>query len=166
MKTLFALAGDAAAADALLRTLPTAAAEPTVAFRRYPPADDARHLQSLVRDGRDRHATRWWRGTVLAIGAGAAIGAVVNGVLGAGFGMFGGLLDLAIPLGAGIGAFLGGFTAAMTGTERPREELRALWPQVRRGAVLVQCSSADRDLLATVAAQCDARQLTWLVVDG
>ncbi len=107
-------------------------------LRRYPRADDAVHLRSLLRDGREPSATSWRRGAVRAVVAGALLGAGVNGAL-AGFGgMLGGLLDLAIPLGAGVGAFLGGFTAAMAGTHVPRDELKPLWPSVTRGAQLLQ----------------------------
>ncbi len=79
----------------LLAALPDAARQRLPAARRYPPADDARHLASLVRQGRDALATQWLRGTITAIAAGAALGTLVNGVLALGFGMFGGLAEIA-----------------------------------------------------------------------
>jgi hypothetical protein len=116
--------------------------------RRYSSADDAAHLRSLLRDGRDPLATTWRRGALRAVAAGAVIGGLVHGAL-AGFGgMFGGLLGLAIPLGLGIGAFLGGFTAAMTGTHVPRDELAPLWPAMTRGARLLQCAATASEGLA------------------
>lgn len=144
--------------DALLAALPEdhRARVARLTLRRYPRADDARHLQSLVRGGRDPLATRWWRGALLAVAAGASLGGLVNGLLAGVFGMLGGLLEIAIPLGLGLGAFLGGFTAAMTGTESPRDELRALWPLVRPGDTLLQWSGVDRDSLIALDALCRA----------
>ena len=98
--------------DAPIDALPASAG---VAVRRYPRADDARHLASLVRAGRDPAATRWRRGALRAVLFGAGVGGCVNGLLAGCAGLFAGMLDLAIPLGLGVGAFLGGFTAAMTG---------------------------------------------------
>lgn len=163
---LFVLLREPQDLERLLAALPPADAArcARLTLRRYPRADDAHHLQSLVRAGRDRLATRWRRGTLLAIAAGAGLGGLVNGVLGGAFGMFGGLLEIAVPLGLGLGAFLGGFTAAMTGTERPREELRALWPHVQRGDTLVQWSGDDRLLLATLAAHAAAAGLPTATV--
>lgn len=139
---------------------------PLLRVRRYPRADDAAHLRSLLRDGRDPLATTWLRGAVRAVAAGAVLGGAVNGVLAGTADMFGGLLDLAIPLGVGCGAFLGCFTAAMTGTHVPRGELAPLWPAVRQGSVLLQCAAADRDALVAVRAASDARGLPTVVVDG
>lgn len=134
--------------------------------RRYPRADDAAHLRSLLRDGRDPLATSWRRGAARAVVAGALLGALVNGAL-AGFGgMFGGLLDLAIPLGGCVGAFLGGFTAAMTGTHVARDELAPLWPAVTRGALLLQCAAVDREALAGTRAAAAARGLPAVFVAG
>jgi hypothetical protein len=164
VNTLFVLAPDGPGAEALLLAAAPGPGGPEHRWRRYPPADDARHLQSLVRAGRDPQATRRWRGALLAIGSGAALGTLVNGVLGAGFGMFGGLLEIALPLGAGVGAFLGGFTAAMTGTERPREELRALWPHATRGCVLLQCDAAERGALAALRDEIAGRGLPVLLL--
>lgn len=155
-------------AEALLAGMPAAmrAQFPMAALRRYPPADDARHLASLVRAGRDRIATRWRRGAALAVAGGAGLGALVNSVLAGAFDMLGGLLEIAVPLGFGLGAFLGGFTAAMTGTERPREELRALWPHVQPGSVLLQWSHTDRRLLAMLTAHCEQHGLPCLLLDA
>lgn len=126
-----------------------------VTLRRYARADDAAHLLSLVRDGRDAIATQWLRGTALAVLAGAGLGAIVNGVLALCFGMFGGLLELAVPLGFMVGAFLGGFTAAMTGTQVARDEVKALAKQVRPGDVLLQWTGTG-PALAVVATHCEA----------
>lgn len=115
-------------------------------LRRYPVATDARHAFSIVRDGRDRLATRWLRGVVRAMAFGSLTGAAVNAVLSLGFEMFGGLASLAIPLGFALGAFLGAFTAAMTGTHRAREELHELLRSVEAGDTLLQWSG-ERDAL-------------------
>ena len=125
----------------------------------YPRADDAKHLASLVRTRRDPLATRWLRGMISAVLAGATLGALVNGVLAGVFGMFGDLVGIAIGLGCLLGAFLGGFTAAMTGTAVPRRELQTLWPNVRAGDVLVQWSGDDREALAVMREQAEARQM-------
>lgn len=152
--TVFVLVPHGHDAGEVLAALPPAEREraAALALRRYPRADDARHLRSLVRAGRDPRATRWRRGLLLAIAAGAALGLVVQAVLALGFGMLGGLLEVALPLGLLLGAFLGGFTAAMTGTEAPRPELAALWPHVRAGDVLHQWSGDDRAALMALAA--------------
>ena len=121
VRAVFVLLPATADAGALLGDAVTA--RPDVRLRRYPRAADRAHLLSLVRDGRDPVATRWVRGTVLAMIAGGVLGASTMGVLAHFFGMLGGLLDLALPLGFGIGTFLGGFTAAMTGTQVTRDEL-------------------------------------------
>ena len=135
--------------DAPIDALPASAG---VAVRRYPRADDARHLASLVRAGRDPAATRWRRGALRAVLFGAGVGGCVNGLLAGCAGLFAGMLDLAIPLGLGVGAFLGGFTAAMTGTERPRDELLPLLRQVSPGTVLVQATAASRAELRPMVA--------------
>lgn len=165
---MFVLLPPKGSVDDLLAALPDAHREAVAALarRRYPPADDWRHLASLVRAGRDRLATRWWRGALLAVGGGAMLGALVNGMLAGAFGMFGGLLEIAVPLGFCLGAFLGAFTAAMTGTERPRQELLALWPHVRTGSVLLQCSGADQQALAALAAHCAQLQLPCVRVEA
>lgn len=127
-----------------------------VTLRSYPRADDARHLHSLVRSGRDPLATQWQRGLLLAIAGGAAVGVLVNTALTA-CGMLGGLYEIGIPLGLCLGAFLGGFTAAMTGTEAPRRELRPLLQQARPGDTLLQWSAGDRGALRALAAAAEAR---------
>ena len=160
-KVLFVLLPAAGDDERLTAGLPAG-----IRLRRYPPADDARHLASLLRAGRDRLATRWRRGAAKAIAGGAVLGAVVNGVLAGAFDMLGGLLEIAVPLGGGLGAFLGGFTAAMTGTERPRDELQALMPHVQPGSVLLQFSSDDRDALLALAIHCEQQQLPWLRLDA
>jgi hypothetical protein len=155
--------------EELLAAVPAAlrARVAALAVRRYPRCDDARHLKSLVRAGRDRLATRWLRGLVCAVLGGAVLGAVVNGVLARAFGLLGGaelMLQLALPLGFVLGAFLGAFTAAMTGTEVPRAELARLWPDVRRGDTLLQFSGDDRDALRALAGAAAARDLPCAVV--
>ncbi len=152
MNALFVLLPPGAAADDLLVAVATesAAAARAVALRSYPRADDACHLHSLVRSGRDPLATQWHRGLLLAVAGGAGLGAIVNGVLTA-CGMLGGLYSIGIPLGLCLGAFLGGFTAAMTGTEAPRRELRPLLQQARPGDTLLQWSAADRGALRPLA---------------
>jgi hypothetical protein len=132
------------------------AARATLQVRLYPPANDAQHLQSLVRSGRDHLATRWLRGMMKAIAAGAILGLLTNGVLSGYFHMFGGLLEIALPLGALVGAFLGAFTAAMTGTEVAREEVRALCRQVTPGSRLLQVATMDRGSLTRLADHCAA----------
>lgn len=127
------------------------AARATLQVRLYPPANDAEHLLSLVRSGRDHLATRWLRGLVYAVAAGAILGLCTNGVLSGYFHMFGGLLEIALPLGALVGAFLGAFTAAMTGTEVAREEVRVLCRQVTPGSRLLQVATMDRDRLTRLA---------------
>jgi len=121
----------------------------------YGPADDREHLLSLVRARRDRLATRWLRGMLVCIGAGALLGLLVDGVLAGAFGMFGGLLEIALPLGLLLGAFLGGFTAAMTGTEVARDEVQRLVGEMPRGATLLQASAATRDALQPLRTWCD-----------
>lgn len=132
-------------------------------LRCYPRADDARHLRSLVRSGRDPLATQWHRGLLLAVAGGAVVGGVVNTALTA-CGMLGGLYEIGVPLGLGVGAFLGGFTAAMTGTEAPRDGLRPLLQQARPGDTLLQWSAADRTALRELAAAAEARGFVYAFV--
>ncbi len=54
----------------------------------------------------------------------------------------------------------------MTGTERPRAELHALWPHVQHGSVLAQWSSDDREALAALRDRADERALATLLVAG
>lgn len=153
MNALFVLVPDGHDAESLLAALagearPQASRLP---LRTYPRTDGARHLRSLVRNGRDPLATQWLPGLLLAITGGTVVGALVNGALTA-CGMLGGLYSIGIPLGLGVGAFLGGFTAAMTGTEVPRRELRPLLQRAGRGDVLLQWSASDRSALRALAA--------------
>jgi hypothetical protein len=160
--TVFVLLPRATTLDPLLAELrELAAARTTLRLRTYPPADDRKHLLSLVRAGRDPLATRWRRGMVCAIAAGAVLGLVTNGVLAGAFGMFGGLVELALPLGFVLGAFLGGFTAAMTGTEVARDEVRTLAAATTPGAVLLQVASDDPALLERLVQRCRALDLPW-----
>lgn len=156
MNALFVLLPPGLDHEALWSGAPAelAAARATLQVRVYPPAKDARHLLSLVRASRDRIATRWLRGMLTAIAAGAALGLLTNGVLAAYFSMFGGLLEIALPLGALVGAFLGGFTAAMTGTEVARDEVRVLCHDLSPGSRLMQACTPDRGLLARLADHC------------
>ncbi|MCB9878823.1 MAG: hypothetical protein H6835_14605 [Planctomycetes bacterium] len=136
---------------------PDAAQRPVL--RRYPRATDERHLLSLVRAGRDRHATTWGRGAVKAVALGAVLGAITNGVLAAFFGMLGGMVGVACGLGLVLGAFLGGFTAMMTGTEVARPELRALLRHTRDGDVLLQLVGDDREAIDRLLESGEARGL-------
>ena len=144
MPTLFVLLPATADLDSLRANALT--------IRHYPAARDEHHLLGLVRAGRDPAATTWRRGAALAVLGGAVLGTIVNGVLASSFGMFAGLLGIALPLGFGLGAFLGGFTAAMTGTARPRDELRPLLEQATPGSTLLQWSHPDPGPLRAVAA--------------
>lgn len=153
MSALFVLLRDGADHGELLALLEAAGSEVTV--RRYPRASDARHLFSLVRDGRDRHATRWLRGLLLAMIGGAVIGGIVNGVLAVGFDMFGGMASIAVPLGLLLGTFLGAFTALMTGTHVAREGLRPLLQQAKAGDILLQVVANDRVALSPLAGCCE-----------
>lgn len=152
MNALFVLLPHRAAADVLFAAVASelAAAARALPLRTYPRADEARHLHSLVRSGRDPLATQWHQGLLVAVAGGAVLGAIVNGTLTA-YGMLGGLYSIGIPLGLCLGAFLGGFTAAMTGTEAPRRELRPLLQQARPGDTLLQWSAADRGALRPLA---------------
>lgn len=165
MNALFVLLPHGAAADDLLASVATEHAPATraLARRSYPRADEARHLHSLVRSGRDPLATQWQRGLLLAIAGGAALGALVNGVLTA-CGMLGGLYEIGVPLGLCLGAFLGGFTASMTGTEAPRRELRPLLQQARRGDTLLQWNAVDRRALHALAAAAEAHGYAFAFV--
>jgi len=160
VNALFVLLPRGSAADELLAAVASehASAVRALPLRSYPRADDARHLHSLVRSGRDPLATQWHRGLLLAIAGGAVLGAIVNGALTA-CGMLGGLYEIGVPLGLCLGAFLGGFTAAMTGTEAPRRELRPLLQQARPGDTLLQWSAADRAALRALAAAAEPRGL-------
>ncbi len=133
--------------------------------RRYPRADDARHLLGLVRAGRDKVATRWRRGMVAAVLLGALLGAVTNGILSGVFDMFGGLGGLAVSLGAGLGAFLGAFTGAMAGTEVARDEVKALARHVQKGCVLEQWTCEQAAPLRWLWQRCEERQLHAAWVD-
>lgn len=147
MVVLFVLVPTGRSSDELLAGLPSelAARGDRLSVRSCPPADDRRHLLSLVRAGRDRAATQWLRGLLLCIAGGAALGLVTAATLAGAFGMFGGLVGAACAFGLVVGAFLGGFTAAMTGTERARPELVRLAASVRRGDVLVRFAAAAAD---------------------
>ncbi len=161
MATLFVLVATGPGEPHALAGAPS----PGVAVRRYPKADGPEHLASLVRAGRDPMATRWRRGAARAVGLGAILGGATNGLLAGGFGFLGGLLEIAVPLGAGVGAFLGGFTAAMTGTERPRDELLPLLQQARPGGVLVQCTAAAREALQPARAAAEQCGYPHCLVD-
>lgn len=153
MNVLFVLVPADGSVDPLLTQLGPELANTTgLVLRRYPRADSPAHLHSLVRAAADRAATTSWRGLILAVLGGALLGATVNGILTAGFGMLGGLLEIGVPLGFGIGAFLGGFTAAMTGTARPRDELRPLLEQATPGSTLLQWCHPDPGPLRALAA--------------
>jgi hypothetical protein len=168
VQALFVLLPAADALEPLLAALPDEVRHGVAALaqRRYPRADDARHLRSLVRAGRDPFATRWLRGAAVAVATGAALGGLVNGVLAGAFGLLGGLLEIAIPLGVVLGAFLGAFTAAMTGTEVARDELQPLWPHVRPGSCLVQWTGDDAEALAALAAHAHQSGLATASVRG
>ncbi len=163
MPALFVLLPASSDVDELFADAPAElrAARAALTLRVYPRATDASHLLSLVRAGRDPIATRWLRGTVLAVLGGAGLGAITNGVLAGTFGMFGGLLELAIPLGFVLGAFLGGFTAAMTGTEVARDEVKRLAEDVQAGDVLLQWVG-EVALLEGLRDHCKQRGLTCI----
>ncbi len=161
MNVLFVLLPKGATFDTVLADAPAGllAARGGFLARLYPPASDARHLLSLVRAGRDPVATRWWRGTLLAVVAGAGLGLLTNGVLTSGFGMFGGLLEIALPLGFCVGGFLGGFTAAMTGTEVARDEIVALARVLQAGGTLLQVVADTPHQLELLQERCAALAL-------
>ncbi len=166
MSVLFALLPQGKVLDELLGENPAVlAAANAAALRRYPQASDSRHAFSLVRDGRDRSATRWIRGVVLAVAGGAALGAAVNAVLSIGFGMFSGLSSIAIPLGFALGAFLGAFTAAMTGTHCARHDLRPLLREVQSGDVLLQWQASDRSVLQAIRSRCEQASVACVLLD-
>lgn len=164
MRAVFVLLPASADLDALLpeASVPRSA----LRLRRYPRASDRAHLLSLVRDGRDPIATRWVRGTVLAVLAGGVLGTATMGVLTYCFRMLGGLLDVALGLGFFVGAFLGGFTAAMIGTQVARDELQRLADEVRPGDTLVQWSGDDGGAIAAVAQHAQRAGLAFTVVQG
>ena len=145
------------------KKLTAAASEATL--RRYPQASASNHAFSLVRDGRDRLATRWIRGVVLAMAGGAVLGATINAVLSIGFGMFSGLSSIAIPLGFVLGTFLGAFTAAMTGTHRARQDLQPLLGEVQPGDVLLQWHADDRALLQVMRTRCGEACIACVLLD-
>tara|TARA_R110002096_G_scaffold5514_13_gene25826 strand:+ start:831 stop:1331 length:501 start_codon:yes stop_codon:yes gene_type:complete len=166
MSVLFALLPASLEVRDLLGEDPAVfAAASEATLRRYPQASDPKHALSLVRDGRDAHATRWIRGVMLAMAGGAVLGAAINAVLSLGFGMFSGLSSIAIPLGFVLGAFLGAFTAAMTGTHRARQDLRHLLSQVQPGEVLLQWSAKDRVVLQVLRAHCAAAGERCVLLD-
>jgi hypothetical protein len=166
MSALFALLPAGQELDALLgadQAFLAAAGHTTL--RRYPRASDQQHAVSLVRDGGDRHATRWLRGFVLAMAGGAVLGAIVNGVLSLAFDLFSGQSAIAIPLGFGLGMFLGAFTAAMTGTHVPRSDLLPLLRQVRPGDVLLQWHAGDGAVLQTMRTRCELHDMRCVLLD-
>jgi hypothetical protein len=141
------------------------AAAEQATLRRYPEACDRHHLFSLVRDARDPHATRWLRGLLLAIATGAVVGTIINAVLSLAFDMFGGLASIAIPLGFLLGAFLGAFTALMTGTHKPRPDLRPLLNQAQPGDILLQWSTPERAILQHLRSHCQATSTPHILLD-
>ncbi len=156
MAMLFVLWPKDRATDAALATVPEDA-RGGIPLRVYPVATERRHFVSLVRDGRDPNATRWRRGVVRCVLGGSAIGCATACTLELGFGMFEGLLGVAFAFGTAVGAFLGGFTAAMTGTERPRDELLELIDGATFPCRLLQVGplpAADPRLLE-MKARCD-----------
>jgi hypothetical protein len=157
MRALFVLLPLPADSERLLADLPQglAAARARLVVRCYPPADDERHLWSLVRAGRDPIATRRWRGLGASILLGAVLSTITAAILATAFDMLGGMLQIALPFGLFVGAFLGGFAAAMTGTESACDEVRELAKQVRRGDVLASFVAGD-DLLLEIIARCAA----------
>lgn len=161
MNALFVLVPAAASVEDLLATAPSGlrSALSHLRCRRYPRADDAEHLTSLVRAVRDPAATTWVAGTVRAIAAGAVLGGITNGILAGCFEMLGGLLEVAIPLGCAVGAFLGGFSATMRGTESPCPAVRSLLPHVRPRDQLVSWSGQDVDCLRHLRQWSDHRGL-------
>lgn len=156
MAVLFALLPEGCAPDEVLLALAEGARGSTP-VRVYPLAQDRRHLASLVRDGRDRNATRWIGGMAKCVVGGSAIGCATATTLALGFDMLGGLVGVAFAFGAAVGAFLGGFTAAMTGTERPREELRELGEHATFPCRLLQVGPLPHDdaRLPALKARCD-----------
>jgi len=156
MAMLFALLPVGCAPDDVLQALPLGA-KPTTPIRVYALAQDRRHLASLVRDGRDRNATRWLGGMAKCVAGGSVIGCATATTLELGFGMFDGMTGVAFAFGAAVGAFLGGFTAAMTGTERMRDELLELGAHATFPCRLLQIGPlpiGDARLLA-MKARCD-----------
>jgi len=161
VNALFVLLPKGATFDTVLACAPTELLAARAGFRHrlYPPASEPRHLLSLVRAGRDPVATRWFRGTLLAVVGGAGLGLLTNGVLAFAFGMFGGLLGIALPLGLCVGGFLGGFTAAMTGTEVARDEIVALARGLQAGGTLLQVVADTPHQLELLQERCAALAL-------
>ena len=153
---LFALLPNECAPDAVLAAMPEDVRR-TTPVRVYPVASERRHFVSLVRDGRDPNATRWRRGVVRCVLGGAAIGCATASTLELGFGMFDGMVGVAFAFGAAVGAFLGGFTAAMTGTERARDELIELVDGATFPCRLLQIGPlpANDPRLLAMKARCD-----------
>ncbi len=156
MTMLFVLWPPERSTDELWSTLSDEARR-SVLLRVYPVATERAHLLSLVRDGRDRGATRWRRGFMRCVLAGLVIGCATATTLALFFDMFAGLVGVAFGFGSAVGAFLGAFTAAMTGTERPRDELLLLIKQATYPCRLLQYGplpAGDTRLLA-IQARCD-----------
>jgi hypothetical protein len=153
---LFVLLPNRCAPDEFLAAIPVVDRS-TTPIRVYPIASDRPHFLSLVRDGRDPAATRWLAGTVKCVVGGSALGCATATTLAIGFDMLGGFVGLAVGFGAAVGAFLGGFTAAMTGTERARDELLALIDRATFPCRLLQIGPLPRDdaRLPALKARCD-----------
>lgn len=163
---LFVLLPNHCLPDEFLAAIPEADRR-TTPVRVYPIATDRPHLLSLVRDGRDRAATRWLAGTVKCVVGGSALGCATATTLAIGFDMLGGFVGLAVGFGAAVGAFLGGFTAAMTGTERARDELLALIDGATFPCRLLQIGPlpADDPRLLAMKAHCDELDAPRCVCD-
>ena len=167
MAMLFALLPTDRAPDDVWNALSSEARD-AVPLRVYPIADERQRLLSIVRDGRDRHATRWLRGIAMCIVGGAGIGAVTATTLAVGFDMLGGMAGVGFAFGAAVGAFLGGFTAAMNGTERAREELVALADRATYPCRLLQAGPMPHGdpRLVLLRERCDALDVPRCVCDG
>ena len=153
---LFALLPNHWEPDEILAAIPEAARR-TTPVRVYPIASDRPHFLSVVRDGRDRVATRWLAGAAKCVVGGSALGCATATTLAIGFDMLGGFVGLALGFGAAVGAFLGGFTAAMTGTERARDELLELVDGATFPCRLLQIGPLPRDdaRFPALKARCD-----------
>ena len=156
MPALFVLVHAPAEIDALLASAPSRlqASLARMRCRRYPRADDAEHLLSLVREMRDPVATIWIAGTAKAIVGGAVFGAITSSILAYVFDLTG-RLEAAFALGA----LLGGATATATGGATTRDEVLALLPHVQPGCVLVSWSGSDLDDLRCLRSLCHERNL-------